>query len=176
MCCLGFKCPMVHHRSTNMCPFRFCSIFSSVYCSFGAGLCAACMQTMGDNSWQEVNSWVETVNTSNGQVVHSTYGDQQAGQAAAFLCLLCCIAATELLTLLTAGGCWLFSTPGLCLGNNEIPPNDDLWMNRCVSVPELLFRLSPAADCKGSMLKMCECCFFAGSPDRRYPNHFGAQI
>ena len=121
-CCFQCKCNMVHHRHTNVCPFRFCSLCGMVYCFRSMEMCALCGWFSEANDWYNVRSWTETVDRRSGRVVHSTHAQQLALQG-----LIHCILTTCLFPCASgglaafAGVCWLFSSPGHFCGDGLMP-------------------------------------------------------
>ena len=151
--CFNWKCPMVHHRHTNCSLFRCCSIFASWECTNSLSLCWTCTSMLGDDSWKEVSSWSETVNTRTGKVVSSTHDSQQAGQATCYLCYLIAFPLAMLVSFLLGSFFYLLSLPGLCLGDGAVPEEEG--SSRCFTKREMALRFS------SENYGQCECCCLA---------------
>ena len=154
---------MYHHYNSNCAIFRFCSICSSCCCFNSIKGCGACLNQLGDNSWQHVSHWTEVRNTQTGAVVASDYGDQQAGQACGYLCVLVAMMLAQGIFLGTSGVCWLASTPGFCCGDGMVP--EEKWQDRCSTLREVYFRVDPPRY-KCGYQACCETCIFSSyQPD-----------
>ena len=153
-CCYTCKCPMVHHRSTNCCCFRRYSIAASHCCESTARCCVLCEGTMYDTSYLHVERWTRVTYYRNGSYVvdDSDRDNQLAGQAFGQCIFILCFLGGLLMFISCTGLLWLMSSPGLCCGNNEIPPNPDMWMDRCNSKDEIAFRFFTGHQ------RTCSCC------------------
>ena len=163
-CCFECKCNMVHHKHTNVCPFRFCSVCAGVYCFRSMEICAFCGFYSASTDWAHVRSWTDTVDRRTGRVVHSTYDEQLAMQGLIHCILSCCIFPIMSLCFTGCAGLfWLISSPGHLCGDGLVPPEEG--SDRCLSGSDFsdLFYNKP-------MCKPCNDCVYKPNPPAATPS------